>query len=70
LQWKKFAILGSRYRGHLNEKPERLQAIVDAIAAIVCLQTTLSPLRYHQDLLAPEAIDQIAQELNEEQSEM
>lgn len=50
-QHKKFAILGSRYRGHLHTDGEFLRNVMLIICGIVILQTRDSPLRKHDPLL-------------------
>jgi len=59
-QFKKFQILGGRYRGILTKDQGILEDVITIIATVVLLQVTASPLRHHTEFFDDEDDDIIA----------
>jgi hypothetical protein len=60
-QFKKFQILGGRYRGQLEKDQGFLSDVIAIIAGIVYLQVSERPLRRHLDFLDDEDVAFIAE---------
>jgi len=58
-QMKKFQILGGLFRGKVWKDDQPLQRCATIITRIVQMQTLLSPLRRHTELLDEEEIDEV-----------